>query len=424
MASAVNKSMVAHYVMYLHDFFLEYSIASVFPFVDKILVARTTRPWFGVPSDLRKADEALERVKSRYGDRIEIHSGDFPDEQTQRNYLLSVSRQQGHGGALIVDCDELFLPGAFASIRSYIDSHAPEALRAPYLTFVRYANLCVAPPYETGLFYVDLKSDARFTWARACSLEPLTMDSEQPLIAHFSYIRESDVDIVSKFRSFMHSGDTDWESWFDKYYRNFDIRMRNFHPVVANGWSRLIRFDTSLFPPDLQTRLRDTGKLHDMPGEYPAPLPPQELHDLAIRLVEEKREVEAVEELQNLVELYPAYSPAHNDLALLYYSSGDREKALREFEISRSIAPGNTSILANMANLYYESGNLGEAIACCGEIVSLTPRNPDALANLGNLHFIAGSRETALSLYNRALAIAPDNSTALRGMTALGMKHE
>ena len=49
MASAKNKTMVAHYVMYLHDFFLEDSIASVFPFVDKVLVARTTRPWFGFP---------------------------------------------------------------------------------------------------------------------------------------------------------------------------------------------------------------------------------------------------------------------------------------------------------------------------------------------------------------------------------------
>jgi hypothetical protein len=420
MASADNKPMVAHYVMYLHDFFLEDSIASLFPFVDKILVARTTKPWFGVPTDLRNTDETVEKLKFRYGDRIEIHSGDFPDEQTQRNYLLSVSRQQGHSGALIVDCDEVFLPGSIATIQSYIESHAPKALRVPYLTFVRYADLCVAPPYESGLFYVDLTSDVRFTWARACSMEPATMDTEQPLIAHFSYIRESDGDIISKFRSFMHSGDTDWESWFDKYYRNFDIRMRNFHPVVATGWSRLIRFDVNSFPEALRNKLGESGKFHELPGEFPSPFPPQEMHDQAVRLAEEKREREAEEALQRLLELYPAYSPAHNDLALLYYASGDKTRAIREFEISRSIAPGNTSVLANLANLYFESSIIENAIECCCEIVSLTPRNPGSLANLGNLNFIAGNTDEALSCYTRALAIDPENSAALRGITALG----
>jgi tetratricopeptide (TPR) repeat protein len=413
-----RQGLVAHYVMYLHDFFLEDSVTSVLPFVDKILIARTTRPWCGAQSDLGKTDETLKKLKTQHGDKLEIYSDDFPNEQTQRNFLLGISRQQGYRGAFIVDCDELFLPGAFRDINSYIGSHRPTALKVPYLTFVRYANLCVSPPYETGLFYVDLTSDARFTWARACSVEPMPMEIERPLVAHFSYIRETDADIISKFRSFMHSGDTDWESWFDKYYRNFDIRMRNFHPVAATAWSHLINFDTAYFPTTLLAKLMVTGKLFDLNIEYPSPLPPQEMHDRAVRLVEEKKE-EAVMALVRLLELYPAYTPGRNDLALLYYATGERERALREFEISRETAPGNTAVLANMANLYYESGNIQKAIECCQEVVYLTPGNPDALANLGNLQFMVGSRDSAHSLYAQALAIDPDNSAACRGMSVL-----
>jgi tetratricopeptide (TPR) repeat protein len=247
----------------------------------------------------------------------------------------------------------------------------------------------------------------------------MTMGLEQPLIAHFSYIRENDDDIISKFRSFMHSGDTDWESWFDKYYRNFDIRMRNFHPVVTTAWSHLITFDTSSFPQRLLGKLQAKGKLYEFTGEFPALLPPQEMHDLAVRLVEEKMECQAAEALARLIEFYPAYSPAHNDLALLYYANGDKAKALGEFEMSRKIFPGNTSVLANLANLHYESGNLRKAIDCYQEIVSLTPRNPDALVNLGNLNCIAGSKDTAHSCYTQALSIDPDNSAACRGLSVL-----
>jgi hypothetical protein len=415
-----KQGMVANYVMYLHDFFLEDSIASVFPFVDKILIARTTTPWFGNPSDLRNTDELLEKLKSRYGDKIEIFCDDFPDEQSQRNFLLSISRQYGYRGAIIVDCDELFLPGAFSSIYSYLKNHSPKALKIPYLTFFRYANLCVSPPYETGLFYVDLTGDLEFTWARACSVEPVTMPCEQPLIAHFSYIRETDQDIVSKFRSFMHSGDTDWESWFDKYYRNFDIRMRNFHPVAKTAWSHLITFDTGCLPEALQDKLWRTGKLYDFPGEFSAPLPPQEMHDMALRMIDEEKEGIAIEELVRISGLYPDYSPAHNDMALLFYASGDKANALREFEISLKITPGNTAVLANLANLHYEYGNLQNAIDCCEAIVALIPCIPDPLVNLGNLYFLAGNKDAARSCYNRALALAPDNPGASRGISALG----
>jgi tetratricopeptide (TPR) repeat protein len=415
-----KQAIVANYVMYLHDFFLEDSIASVFPFVDRILIARTNTPWFGIPSDMGKTDESLEKLKKQYGNKIEIYSDDFPDEQSQRNFLLTISRQYGYRGAFIVDCDEVFLPRAFSSICSYLKSHRAKALKVPYLTFLRYANLCVSPPHETGLFYVDLTSDVQFIWARACSFEPATMQVEQPLIAHFSYIRETDEDIISKFRSFMHSGDTDWESWFEKYYLNFDTRMRNFHPVATTAWSHLITFDTGCFPQALQDKLRRTGKLYDFPGEFPAPLPPQEMHERALRLIDEEKEGKAVEELVRISGLYPAYSPAHNDLALLYYASGDKENALREFEISLKITPGNTAVLTNLANLHYESGNLQNAIDCYEAIVALTPRIPDQLVNLGNLYFLAGNKDTASSCYNRALALAPDNPGASRGISALG----
>jgi tetratricopeptide (TPR) repeat protein len=247
------------------------------------------------------------------------------------------------------------------------------------------------------------------------------MGLELPTIAHFSYIRETDVDIMSKIRSFMHSGDTDWEQWFDKYYRNFDIRMKNFHPVCPSGWRHLSPFDLCSLPPVLRGKLAEQGKLYDFTRAFPAPLPPQELHDRALCLVAENRPGEAIEALENLIQLYPGYTPARNDLALLYYDSGDRANALRQFELSSRESPGRSSVLTNLANLYCELGNIGRAMDSCREIIELHPRNTEALVNLGNLSSLAGSKEPALSCYAQALAIDPHNAGARRGISALSL---
>lgn len=419
-----TETFAAHYVMYLHDFFLEDSVASVAPFVDRILIARTLTPWFGPPADLRRTESALARVKSRYGDKVEIHSGNFPDEHTQRNFLLDVSRERGHRGAFIIDCDEIFLEGAFPALDAHIRDFAPQAIKAPYYAFIRYADVCVAPPYETGLFYVDLTRGARFTWARACSVEPSLLPRANPLIAHFSYIREHDDDILAKIRSFMHSGDTDWDLWFDKYYRSFDIRMRDFHPVVPTGWRHLQPFDTRSLPQGVRDKLAAAGKLSGLPRDFPAPHPPQELHDRALRLVAENRPEAAVVALTGLLRAYPSYTPARNDLALLYYDAGDRANALRQLELSSEQAPGNGTVLTNLASLHCQQGEIDKAMECCRKIIAHNPRNAEALVNLANLNRIVGREDAARSFYAQALAVDPHNQAASRGIGALASCHQ
>ncbi len=388
-----RKQTVAHYVMYLHDFLLEESVAAIIPFVDKVLIARTTRPWFGTAADLGETEAALERLKDAYGERIAVFSREFPDEQSQRNFLLDFSRREGYSRAFIVDCDELFLPGAMPVICELLRSHAPKALMIPYLTFIRYANVCVSPPYETGLFYLDLKSDAGFIWARRPNTETLTMVCDRPLIAHFSYLRESDEDIIAKIRSFMHAGDTDWDLWFDKYYRNFDIRMRDFHPTNPSAWRELIPFDVNALPPGLTEKLRKTGKLYDFAEPFPAPSPPQEMHDRAVQLLEDGKRQEAVAEFHHLLDLYPAFTPARGDLALLFYEGGEMARARAELETCRRMTPWNTTILTNLAGLYCQLGEISGAISCYREIVTRRPGDAQAAANLSYLNNLAGTQE-------------------------------
>jgi predicted SAM-dependent methyltransferase len=263
MSSEMHKTdeYAAHYVMYTHDFFLEDSIESVYPYVDQILIARTLRPWFGEPVDLVETEKALEKVMNKYGDKIEIFEDEFPDEHTQRNFLLNISQKRNHRGAFIVDCDEIFIGKSFERIYEFIKQNNPASLRIPYLTFIKDASFCVAAPYEQGLFYITPIPDAQFTFARKSNLTETEMPYEEPEIIHFSYIREKDEHIWAKVNSFMHFKDTDWNSWYRDVYLNFHPYLENFHPVWPESWSKLELFNENKFGPNLLNKLQSNGKL-------------------------------------------------------------------------------------------------------------------------------------------------------------------
>ncbi len=261
-----KEEFVAHYVIHTHDFFLEDSIESVAPFVDKILIARTTTPWFGPAADPGETDKVLREIKADYGEQVEIYEKAFPDEHTQRNFLARLSEERGHRGAFLVDADEVFTGQAFPLLYRYIEQQNPPALGVPYLTFIKDASFCVAPPYELGLFYINLTLHPEFLWARRCSLEARAVRWDEPEILHFSYLRKDDDEVWRKIKAFTHSReDVNWDEWFQTYYLNFHPRLKNFHPTAPSVWSRLEEFDPARFPPRLRAKLRAYNKLfyHD-----------------------------------------------------------------------------------------------------------------------------------------------------------------
>lgn len=251
----------AHYVIYTDDYFLEDSIASTYKYVDQILIARTTKPWHGKSVNLDRTERIIKRIIEKYGDKIEIFEDSFPDEQTQRNFLLEISKTRNHRGVFIIDCDEVFLKEAFQNIYKYIEEKDPFALRIPYHTFIKDASFSVAPPYEDNLFFVKPIKDAKFTWARKINLQQTKMPYPDPDILHFSYLRENDDQVWQKISNFMHIQDTDWVQWFNKIYKSFNPNLQNFHPVWPERWRKLQYFAINKLPNELFQKLKNNGHL-------------------------------------------------------------------------------------------------------------------------------------------------------------------
>jgi len=57
--------------------------------------------------------------------------------------------------------------------------------------------------------------------------------------------------------------------------------------------------------------------------------------------------------LGKLLESHPDYALAHNDLGVLLYNKGEKEKALFHYEKAASLKAENITFQKNLADFYY-----------------------------------------------------------------------
>ena len=77
---------------------------------------------------------------------------------------------------------------------------------------------------------------------------------------------------------------------------------------------------------------------------------PEKLYQTARGFMEGGREKEAIGALRVFLGLYPDYALAHNDLGVLYFKEGEKEKAQRHYERASQLEPDNLTFQKNLAD--------------------------------------------------------------------------
>jgi len=148
--------------------------------------------------------------------------------------------------------------------------------------------------------------------------------------------------------------------------------------------------------------------------------PLREIYQKVERLVKDGRQTEAVSELEKLVEMHPDFAAAHNDLGILYYNQGDKEKALRHYEHAVRIDPHNLTFKKNLADYYFvAAGRVEEALAIYNKVLEVDFGDVDALMSMGLICEALERPEDARHFYNRVLEVEPGNVNARRQMENL-----
>jgi glycosyltransferase involved in cell wall biosynthesis/Flp pilus assembly protein TadD len=151
---------------------------------------------------------------------------------------------------------------------------------------------------------------------------------------------------------------------------------------------------------------------------------PETLYEAAQRLMDNDSKKEAIGALAMFLAIYPDYALAHNDLGVLYYGEGEKEKALEHYEQAAQFEPQNPVFQKNLADFYYvEQGHVEKAMELYVKVLAANPTDIEVLLILGHICVSLKNFEDAKVFYNKVLEIEPWNLDA-RGMLENLMKEQ
>ncbi len=111
------------------------------------------------------------------------------------------------------------------------------------------------------------------------------------------------------------------------------------------------------------------------------------------------------------------------NIALIYISQGDNEKAMTAIKDARVANPDDLNLLMSEASIQYQAGNIDNYKALISEAVTMDPNNPELFYNLG-VTTADSDVEAAKGYYAKAIELDPSYTNAYINMSALILAEE
>jgi len=102
----------------------------------------------------------------------------------------------------------------------------------------------------------------------------------------------------------------------------------------------------------------------------------------------------------------------HYNLGYFYYTRGQIDKAIGEFELSLKLDPKIAPAHFNLGVIDYNKGELDEAVRRFKKAISINPKYAQAYVSLGEVYYRNERNDEATAEFERALKIEPSNTTA------------
>ncbi|MEC3908613.1 tetratricopeptide repeat protein [Tamlana sp. 2201CG12-4] len=112
------------------------------------------------------------------------------------------------------------------------------------------------------------------------------------------------------------------------------------------------------------------------------------------------------------------------NVALIYVSNGDNEKALAAMKDARAESPNDVNLVLSEANVHYEMGNTEEFKALLQKATEMDPTNPELQYNLGVIATDSDHPEEAKQHYQKAIELDPKYINAYINIAALILSEE
>ena len=145
----------------------------------------------------------------------------------------------------------------------------------------------------------------------------------------------------------------------------------------------------------------------------------EDMYAEVTRLLDLGDQAGARRQLEKMLGVCPHFALAHNDLGVLCYQAGEKEKALRYYEEAVRLQPDNHTFQKNLGDFYWvEQGRTEDALRIYVRILETHPEDIETLMALARVCDSLSRREDARTFYERVLEIEPWNADAHNAMEA------
>jgi protein O-GlcNAc transferase len=127
----------------------------------------------------------------------------------------------------------------------------------------------------------------------------------------------------------------------------------------------------------------------------------------------------ALDLLQQALAKDPKYGPANSQLAKIYYSEGNLEKADDAIGQALQSDPYQPDFLYVQGKILEKEGSLDQALAAFQQTTLVNPKESDAYFEMGVLYQQKSDREHALAAYRKAVELSPDDPEYKRALASM-----
>jgi len=118
------------------------------------------------------------------------------------------------------------------------------------------------------------------------------------------------------------------------------------------------------------------------------------------------------------------YGEIVKNIALIYNTLGEKDKALDAIKTAREANPDDVGLIITTANIYFELGDKEAFRLSMSEAIEKDPSNPILYYNLGVVSADLGEKDASIEYYKKSIELDPNNEDSYLNMVAVILEGE
>lgn len=245
--------IATHQCLFSKDKLILKNIENCYPFVDKIYISYSEKPWGYNPSsrEIYKNQTDLDTIRSSiFSDKIEIINGDWLDETSQRNDCANKAYLDGFDYLIIQDTDEFYLEEDYNKIINFIfDNPNYDVYTCNWISFWKSIDWLVVNQNMSEMIgapqiAINLKNNVKFKDRRNPASNNKILIPEV-ICYHLSFLL-TDEECLLKLKTWGHAHEFDVDKWYKEKWLNWTPDIKDLHPLSPSDWHTVVKNNKKL----------------------------------------------------------------------------------------------------------------------------------------------------------------------------------